>query len=89
MLKARLTATDSAGLSKTVVREVHPRAVDVRFATRPTELRLEVNGAAFRTPRTFVSWTGYRLNLYAPPRGTMVAGGSSGHGRTGGARRTR
>jgi glucose/arabinose dehydrogenase len=65
-LEVRLTATDSLGLSKTVVRIVRPKAVEVGFETQPSGLRLRVNGNLFRTPRTFVSWEGYALNVSAP-----------------------
>ena len=65
-LQVRLTATDSMGLSRTVVRRIDPRRVDVRFATGPIDLKLEVNGRVFRAPRTFLSWEGYKLNVYAP-----------------------
>ena len=43
-----------------------PKRVNVRVVTRPINLKLEVNGHVFRAPRTFVSWEGYRLNVYAP-----------------------
>ena len=65
-LEIRLTATDSLGLSKTVTRELRPKTVEVRFETRPSGLRLKVNGNLFRAPRTFVSWEGYALNAAAP-----------------------
>ncbi len=31
-------------------------------------LRLVVNGTSFRAPKTFTSWQGYKLNVYAPPQ---------------------
>ncbi len=65
-LEIRLTATDSQGLSKTVVRDLRPKTVEVDFATRPTGLKLTVNGETFRAPKTFVSWEGYALNVSAP-----------------------
>lgn len=65
-LEIRLTATDSVGLSTTRRQVLRPQTVDVTFATQPTEFKLEVNGIAFRSPRTFRSWEGYKLNVYAP-----------------------
>ena len=65
-LEIRLTATDSQGLSKTVSQQLDPKRVDVSFTTEPTGFKLIVNGGTFRAPRTFVSWEGYKLNVYAP-----------------------
>jgi glucose/arabinose dehydrogenase len=65
-LEIRLTATDSLGLSSRRILRLRPKIVDVRFETRPSELKLEVNGIVFRSPRTFHSWQGYKLNVYAP-----------------------
>jgi glucose/arabinose dehydrogenase len=65
-LEIRLTATDSKGRESTVTRNLYPKAVNVKFATRPTDLQLVVGGAKFRAPRTFLSWEGYNLNVYAP-----------------------
>jgi PKD repeat protein len=65
-LEVRLTATDSNGLSKTVTRDVQPNRVDVSFASNPSGLSLLINGEAFTTPKTLVSWEGYTLNVDAP-----------------------
>lgn len=65
-LEVRLTATDSLGLSKTTTMRVNPKTVNVRFATSPKGLKLKVNGQAFIAPKTFLSWQGYVLNVYAP-----------------------
>ena len=66
-LEIRLTATDSQGLSKTVVRELRPKTVEVGFETQPRNFfKLTVNGETFRAPKTFVSWEGYALNVSAP-----------------------
>jgi glucose/arabinose dehydrogenase len=70
-LEVRLTATDSKGLSKTVTREVQPNRVNVAFATNPSGLSLLINGETFTTPRTLVSWQGYRLNVSAPSPQTL------------------
>ena len=71
----RLTATDSRGLSTTVTRKLAPNTVDVVFQSQPAELKLIVNGDSFDKPtRTYISWEGYRLNLYAPSPQTTPAG---------------
>jgi glucose/arabinose dehydrogenase len=62
-LEVRLTATDSLGLSKTVVRRLKPRTVDMRFRSEPLNFVLRVNGRKFRAPRTFTSWEGFALNV--------------------------
>jgi PKD repeat protein len=66
-LEVRLTATDSSGLSKTVIRDVQPHRVDVSFATNPSGPSLLINGETFATPETLtlVSWEGYRLKVDA------------------------
>jgi glucose/arabinose dehydrogenase/PKD repeat protein len=65
-LEVRLTATDSEGLSKTVIRDVQPNRVDVSFATNPSGLSLLINGQTFTTPKTQLSWEGYKLDVNAP-----------------------
>ena len=65
-LEVRLTATDSNGLSKTVTQDVQPNRVNVSFATNPSGLSLLINGQTFTTPKTLLSWEGYRLNVNAP-----------------------
>ena len=42
---------------------LRPETVDLTFATQPTELKLEVDGMVFRSPRTFRSWEGYKLHV--------------------------
>ena len=64
-LEVRLTATDSAGLSKTVIREVQPNRVDVSFGSSPSGASLQANGETFAAPRTLVSWEGYQLSVNA------------------------
>jgi glucose/arabinose dehydrogenase len=70
-LEVRLTATDNNGLSKTVIRDVQPHRVDVSFATNLSGLSLLINGETFTTPKTLVSWEGYRLNVDAPSPQTL------------------
>jgi len=65
-LEVRLTATDSQGLSRTVVKRIEPHRVNLRFETRPTGFVLKFNGKALRAPKTLVSWESYRLEVYAP-----------------------
>lgn len=64
-LEVRLTATDSAGLSATTVRELRPRLVALTFTTEPTGLSLAVNGDAIAAPHTLTSWEGYELEVIA------------------------
>jgi glucose/arabinose dehydrogenase/PKD repeat protein len=70
-LEVRLTATDSDGLSKTVTREVQPNRVNLSFATNPSGLSLLIDGQTFTTPKTLLSWEGYRLNVNAPSPQTL------------------
>ena len=87
-LEVRLTATDSQGLSKTVVRELRPETTEVTFGTVPAGLVVKTNGAARRAPATLLSWEGWELNVLAPRQrnggGTYVFqswsdGGAAGH----------
>jgi PKD repeat protein len=74
-LEIRLTATDSSGLSETVTQQLRPHRVEVTFASRPSGLSVLINGERFTTPKTLVSWEGYRLNVNAPSPQTL--GGTS------------
>ena len=65
-LEIRFTATDSEGLSETVIREVQPNRVGVSFGSNPSGLSLQVDGEAFAAPRTLVSWEGYELLVNGP-----------------------
>jgi len=67
-LEIRLTATDAAGAAVTITQDLLPNKVNVTFATAPTGLRLDVNGASIVAPQTFVSWESYVLNVNAPPQ---------------------
>ncbi|MGH2770897.1 MAG: PQQ-dependent sugar dehydrogenase, partial [Actinomycetota bacterium] len=73
-LEVRLAATDSAGLSATVTRELRPRLVEIAFEADPPGLDLAVNDIAFTAPETLVSWAGYPLSVWAPDQDR------SGHG---------
>jgi hypothetical protein len=65
-LEIRLTATDSNGLSATVIRNFQPRKVNITLATQPAGLNLTVNEITMPGGTTFVSWDGYGLNVAAP-----------------------
>ena len=65
-LEIRLTATDSQGLTTTIVQNLQPRRVNITLTTKPTGLALTVNGSSVQGPFTFVSWDGYALNVSAP-----------------------
>jgi glucose/arabinose dehydrogenase/Ca2+-binding RTX toxin-like protein len=74
-LEVRFTATDSEGLSKTLTQELQPNRVNVLFETKvesnPSTLSVQINGQAFTTPRTLVSWEGYNLRVNAPSPQTL------------------
>ena len=65
-LEIRLTATDSHGLSTTIVQNLQPRKVNITLTTKPAGLALAVNNTSVQGPFTFVSWDGYALNVSAP-----------------------
>jgi glucose/arabinose dehydrogenase len=65
-LEVRLTATDARGLSQTITRELRPRLVRLRFATRPRALQLRIQGTMLRAPQNIVSWLAYRIHVDAP-----------------------
>jgi PKD repeat protein len=65
-LEIRLTATDSAGASSTVVQRLDPNRVAISLVTDPPGLSLQVNGVSFTAPTTLTSWEGYALNVAAP-----------------------
>ena len=70
-LEVRFTATDSAGLSKTVVREVQPNRVNVTFESNPSGLSLQAGDQTFAAPKTLVSWEDYKLLVNAPSPQTL------------------
>lgn len=65
-LEIRVTATDSAGASTTVVQTMLPRLVTITFNSRPPGLQLTVNGRPLTAPATVTSWEAYALNVTAP-----------------------
>lgn len=65
-LKIMLTATDSKGVSSTIVRDLLPNIVDVTLASQPSGATFQVNGSSYPTPTTLKSWEAYQLNVAAP-----------------------
>lgn len=69
-LEVRLSATDSAGLTTVVTREVRPLVVSLTFSTEPAGLAVRVDdGVAARTldtPASLRVWAGQSLALSAP-----------------------
>jgi glucose/arabinose dehydrogenase/PKD repeat protein len=68
-LEVRLTATDLAGLSATVVRNFQPFKVPITFQTVPSGLVIPTNGINVTAPATFNSWANYVLTVSAPNQG--------------------
>ncbi|HEX7809954.1 MAG TPA: PQQ-dependent sugar dehydrogenase, partial [Thermoanaerobaculia bacterium] len=64
-LEIRLTATDSAGVSATVTRQLDPRKVDLSFNTVPGSMVVRVNNIDFTVPVTVVSWANWQLPIAA------------------------
>ncbi len=64
-LEVRLTATDSRGVTTTVVRDLRPRTTQVTVATQPAGRTVSVNGEAVTGPTTLTSWVGFPLTLSA------------------------
>jgi glucose/arabinose dehydrogenase/PKD repeat protein len=64
-LEIQLTATDSRGLSATVIQNLFPKKVRITLATDPPDLTLGVNGTTITGPTTFTSWKAYTLNVSA------------------------
>lgn len=65
-LEIRLTATDSDGLSGTVIRNFQPNRVQVALETVPEGLDLTVQGTSITDPETLTSWQGWNLQVFAP-----------------------
>ncbi|MEJ7654146.1 MAG: hypothetical protein WKH64_12875 [Chloroflexia bacterium] len=75
-LEIRLTATDSAGLSRTISQRLNPRKATLKFATKigadAASLNLVVQGVQYATPKQVVSWDGYSITLNAPDQSGRV-----------------
>jgi glucose/arabinose dehydrogenase len=65
-LEVRLTATDSGGLSTTVIRNFQPNKVTLTLDTEPPGLGLRLNNAPVTAPFSFTSWAGWVLTVQAP-----------------------
>jgi glucose/arabinose dehydrogenase len=68
-LEIRLTATDSEGLTTTVVRDLKPHLVKVTLDSDPPDLDVVINGTTMSTPVTVSSWEGLALDLEARDQG--------------------
>jgi CSLREA domain-containing protein len=58
-----LTVADSAGLSTTVTRDVHPKLATVTVATSPAGLSAVLDGTPLPTPLSFVGVVGFQRSL--------------------------
>ncbi|WP_329103858.1 PQQ-dependent sugar dehydrogenase [Micromonospora sp. NBC_01699] len=65
-LELELTATDTDGLSDTVVRRLDPQTVDLTFASNPAGLQLSVGATAGTTPFTRTVIVGSTNTVSAP-----------------------
>ncbi len=65
-LEIYLTATDSRGLSKTVMQTMDPKKVNLSFETVPTGFELEVAGSRITAPLTVTSWQNWSIPIIAP-----------------------
>ena len=70
-LELRLTATDSAGASRTVTRRLDPRTVGLAFATDPPGLGLTVGGTTQAAPFTRTVIVGSANTVSAPTPQTV------------------
>ena len=70
-LEIHLTATDSRGLSQTIVQRLDAKKVTLTFKTATDHLKLMVGGTAFTAPKTLTSWVGYQVTISAPSPQTL------------------
>ena len=61
-----LTVTDSAGQSRTAIRDVHPKTVSVTLNTQPAGLQLTLDGQPVAAPYTFTAVVGMFRAIGAP-----------------------
>jgi len=73
-LSVHLTATDSTGLSATVVVDIQPRLVNLIFDTVPSGLPLLINQDKYETPVNLVGWENDRFEIEAASRETQKDG---------------
>ena len=69
--RVHLTVTDSAGVSTTTFRDVHPRTSMVTVQTNVPGLTVHLDGAPVTTPITFTGVAGIRRLLEAPATQTL------------------
>ncbi len=67
-LELQVTATDSAGVTTTVTRNVQPRKVDLTFASDPGGRELVLGGVPYAAPTTLTSWEGHTIHVEARPQ---------------------
>ncbi|TAE51081.1 MAG: T9SS C-terminal target domain-containing protein [Bacteroidetes bacterium] len=65
-LRIYLTAKDINGLTRTVYREIFPEKTNVTLDTRPSGLRLNIDGKEVITPYVFPAVIGIRHSVQAP-----------------------
>jgi glucose/arabinose dehydrogenase len=65
-LEIYLTATDSQGVSKTIMQVLRPKTVDLTFQTNPSGAKVEVAGSTLTAPQTVTSWAGWNVQVVAP-----------------------
>jgi len=73
-LSVHLTATDSTGLSATVVVDIQPRLVNLIFDTVPSGLPLLINQDKYETPVNLVGWENDRFEIEAASRESQKNG---------------
>ena len=64
-LEVHLTATDSAGRTTTVSRNLLPRTVRMDFLSDPTGATLRIDGEQVVAPTSFTSWVNYNVPVEA------------------------
>jgi hypothetical protein len=64
-LEIQLTATDSAGVSATVTRNLDPRKVTLTFDTNPSGMSVRAGGTDLITPVDVTSWENWTLSISA------------------------
>lgn len=64
-LEILLTATDSQGLTKTIVQDLRPNPVTMRFETAPAGLTVGVNEVDVTGPGEITAWEGQAVDLVA------------------------
>ena len=70
-LIAKLTATDSHGLSKTIEQIILPEIADIKVDSEPSGLTIVANEESFVTPAVIKSWAGQTLSLEPPKYQTL------------------